>query len=174
MNAPEDKWKEDRKAEAENMKTYNRLWLKAGFDGGRAGWSEKELKNQLKTWEYYFLLASMFEGVANNGGLVHGFHCYFDGDESSGHYVPVEDMLDCWRAIGCKSLIKAHEVGQHELKRFGVTNYEDLDLKREEELEDVLDKALAEVDDGEPFEIRLADYARRNEAAGEQAGAQSP
>ena len=164
MSASEDKWEEDKRVREENLKTYNELWAKAGFDGKHTDWTHGLLKDRLQTWEYYFLLASMFGGVSDNGGLVHGLHCYFDDADCIDVDPPAIDVLDCWKAIGCLDMIKAYEVGRSELKRRGVKRYDELSFEQEQEVEEALYKALEEFGKVNLYDVRLAAYAAKNKS----------
>lgn len=168
MKAEEVDWHSMREANAENWRTVKELTAKAGVLDDGSNWSPKLLKDGLETWEYYFMLASGFDALANNGGLVHGLHCYFDEEPGTEHYVPKEDMLACWEATGCGFLVQAQELGRRELNRYGVKRYDSLTLEQEEEVEEILDDALDKYDEPpgiQPFEIRWAAYARKHRSS---------
>lgn len=166
VTAEEDKWAEIRKAGDENQATYDRLWKKAGFDAPGVRWTVKGLEAKLELWEFQFVMVSMFDGVANNGGLIHGLHCFFDEEPESDLYIEHSKMLEAWKATGCDYLIKAYGIGKKELKRYGVRKYELLSGEQEEELEETLDEAHDDLEiKGEPFEVKLSQFAQARQKA---------
>jgi len=161
VNAEDEKWAAISKANGENEATYNRLWKKAGFEGEGVQWTVKGLEEKLEKWEFQFVMVSMFDGVANNGGLIHGLECFFDEAPESKLYIEPEKMLAAWKAVDCDYLLTAHGIASKELKRYGVAKYGLLSEEQEEELEETLDEAYE--GGAEPFEVRLAKFAQQSQ-----------
>ncbi len=148
-----------------NGETYNRLWKKAGFQlqprDKNFSWTIALLRERLDPWEFTFLIASMHDGVSNNGGWVHGMHCFFDNQAGSDLYIPPDEIIDAWKAIGSAGTVRAIQTARKALKRLGHELFEDLTETEWEALEAEMNKAYGANDPD--LELLFFAYAKRNQ-----------
>ena len=164
---------EIRDARRANGETYDRLWKKAGFqpEDKDPKWTMALLRKRLDPWEFTFLVASMHDGVSDNGGWVHGMHCFFDEEPGSDLYLPPEEIIGAWKAIGSPGTVRAIQRAQSTLKRLGHERFDDLTETEWEALEAEMNKAYGE--DEPSVELLFFTYAKQNQRV-EQDGADQP
>ncbi len=126
--------------------------------------SHEQLRKKLAKWEFNLVIAVMFQGVADNGGWLHGMACMFDLEIGDPDFVSHEEMIAALEEIGVKKTLAAMKAAMQGLKRLKAKKYGELEEKDYERLSTAIDKVYEATIEAEEFDVLLLNYAQKHRA----------